>query len=103
MTAQRTNTKKRRLPPGKAKLKALIETAIVDAYDESEQRTGFYTMLDEHLDTPFETEILGLPARPLTAGDFHLRPAAPGSSADEGGISPVSARGISNCGFKTCP
>lgn len=49
MTAQRTNTKKRRWPPGKAKLKALIETAIVDAYDESEQRTGFYTMLDEHL------------------------------------------------------
>lgn len=66
MTAQRTNTKKRRLPPSKATLKGLTEAAIVDAYDESMQRTGIYTMLDEHLDTPFETEILGLPARPLS-------------------------------------
>jgi hypothetical protein len=70
VTAQRTNTKKRRLPPGKTKRKALIETAIVDAYDESEQRTGFYTMVDEHLDTPFETEILGLPARPARSWRF---------------------------------
>jgi hypothetical protein len=84
VTAQRTNTKKRRLPPGKAKLKALSEAAIVDAYDESKQRTGFYTMLDEYLGRPFDTEILGLPARPLAAGDFHLRPPAPGSSADGG-------------------
>jgi hypothetical protein len=37
VTAQRTNTKKPRWPPGKAKLKALIEAAIVDVYDESEQ------------------------------------------------------------------
>lgn len=55
----RTNTKRRRWPPGKARLKALIEEAILDAYNESEQRTGFYTMLDEHLDTPFDTRILG--------------------------------------------
>ncbi len=57
--AQATNGKRRRWPPAKARLKALIEEAIVDAYNESERRTGFYTMLDEHLDTPFETRILG--------------------------------------------
>ncbi len=59
---RRTNTKRGRWPPGKARLKALIEEAIVDAYNESEQRTGFYTMLDEHLDTPFETQVLGAAA-----------------------------------------
>lgn len=60
--ARTTNTKRRRWPPGKARLKALIEEAIVDAYNESEQRTGFYTMLDEHLDIPFDTQILGATA-----------------------------------------
>jgi len=45
---------------GKDRLAALIEEATVDAYNESEQRTGFYTMLDEHLNTPFETQILGV-------------------------------------------
>lgn len=60
--ARKTNTKWRRWPPGNARLKVLIEEAIVDAYNESEQRTGFYTMLDEHLDTPFETQILGVTA-----------------------------------------
>jgi hypothetical protein len=58
--ARTTNKKQRRWPPGTARLKALIEEAIVDAYNASEQRTGFYTMLDEHLDTPFNTQILGV-------------------------------------------
>lgn len=62
MKAQRRNTKRRRWPPGKARLKALIEDAILDAYNESERRTGFYTMLDEHLNTPFDTQILGATA-----------------------------------------
>jgi hypothetical protein len=43
-----------------ARLDALIEEATIDAYDESEQRTGFYTMLENHLALPFETEILGV-------------------------------------------
>jgi hypothetical protein len=38
--ARTTNTKRRGRPPGKARLEALIEEAIVDAYNESEQRTG---------------------------------------------------------------
>jgi Calcium binding len=43
-----------------AELDALIEEATVDAYDESEQATGFYTMLEEHLEIPFKTEVLGV-------------------------------------------
>lgn len=39
---------------------ALIAEATVDAYNESEQRTGFLTMLEEHLDMPFEATILGV-------------------------------------------
>ncbi len=62
MKANSANVKRERWPPGKARLEALIEEAIVDAYGDSEQRTGFYTMLDEHLDTPFDTQILGATA-----------------------------------------
>jgi hypothetical protein len=43
-----------------AKLDELIAEATVDAYDESEQTTGFYTMLEEHLAVPFKTEVLGV-------------------------------------------
>ena len=39
---------------------ALIAEATVDAYNESEQRMGFYTMIEEHLDMPFEATILGV-------------------------------------------
>ena len=38
----------------------MIEEAIVDAYGESEQMTGFYTMLDDNLAVPFRTEVLGV-------------------------------------------
>jgi hypothetical protein len=37
-----------------------MEEAIVDAHDDEEQRTGLFTMLEERLAVPFETEILGL-------------------------------------------
>jgi len=43
----------------KAQLDRLIEEATVDAYDESEQRMGFFTMLEEHLGLPFDTRVLG--------------------------------------------
>ena len=43
-----------------AKLDELIGEATVDAYDESEQTTGFYTMFEEHLALPFKTEVLGV-------------------------------------------
>jgi len=40
-------------------LDRLIEEAIVNAYGESEQTVGFYTMLEEHLAVPFATHVLG--------------------------------------------
>jgi len=39
----------------------MIEEATVDAYGESEQVGGFFTMIDERLAVPFETTLLGLP------------------------------------------
>ena len=44
----------------KARLDDLVEEALVDAYGESEQVTGFYTMMENDLQLPFETEILGM-------------------------------------------
>jgi hypothetical protein len=41
----------------------MIEEATVDAYGESEQTTGWFTMLDEHLVVPFETTVLGVQVR----------------------------------------
>ena len=43
----------------KAKLEALIEKAVVDAYGEDEQTGGFFTMIEEHLTLPFIVSILG--------------------------------------------
>jgi hypothetical protein len=40
-----------------ADLDRLIEEAIVDAYGESEQTVGFFTMLEEHLAMPFPTKV----------------------------------------------
>src|SRR5580693_2464363 len=45
----------------KARLDELVEEATIDAYGESEQVTGFYTMMENDLSLPFETEILGVP------------------------------------------
>jgi hypothetical protein len=42
-------------------LHALVEEAIVDAHDESEQRVGFHAVLEEHLAVPFSTTVLGVP------------------------------------------
>lgn len=39
----------------------MIEEATVDAYNESEQITGWFTMIDENLAVPFETTVLGVP------------------------------------------
>lgn len=43
----------------RAHLETMIEQATVDAYGDSEQRVGFYTMIDEHLALPFTTRVLG--------------------------------------------
>lgn len=54
---QRRNTSNR---ISKGRLTAMIEEATMDAYDESEQTTGWYTMLDEHLALPFDATVLGV-------------------------------------------
>ena len=76
------STKKRRVRkvfPGrtialsKARLDALIEEATVDAYNEAEQVAGLFTMMEDNLQLPFETEIFGLKVTveriDLTEGD----------------------------------
>jgi hypothetical protein len=46
----------------KAKLEALIEEAVVDAYSDDEQKVGLLTMMQEHLALPFSVSILGIEA-----------------------------------------
>jgi hypothetical protein len=41
-----------------ARLDELIEEATVDAYNESEAATGFYTMFEDYLALPFKTRVL---------------------------------------------
>lgn len=48
---------------GTHRLDQLVEEAIVDAYGESEQCVGLFTMLQENLACPFATEILRTPVR----------------------------------------
>ena len=56
--------RKRRSAPGdrvsRARLQALVEEATVDAYGDSEQVGGFYTMIEENLRVPFSTQVLGV-------------------------------------------
>ena len=46
--------------PTRARIREMIEAATVDAYDRSEQVTGFMTMLENELALPFETNVLGV-------------------------------------------
>ncbi len=46
----------------KARLKELIEQAIVDAYGEEKQVGGFFTMIEEYLALPFRVKVLGVDA-----------------------------------------
>jgi len=54
----------KRLPPHRSlplgELDEMIEQATVDAYGESEQVTGFFTLLEEQIKVPFKTEMLGM-------------------------------------------
>jgi hypothetical protein len=38
----------------------MIEEATMDAYGESEQTTGFFTVIEDNLKLPFKTEVLGV-------------------------------------------
>lgn len=58
-TREKEETWRGKLRLNKARLDNLVEEALVDAYGESEQTTGFYTMMENDLQLPFETEVLG--------------------------------------------
>ena len=45
----------------KVRFLEMTEQATVDAYDESEQITGWFTMIEENLAVPFEAMVLGVP------------------------------------------
>jgi hypothetical protein len=45
---------------GEAELAEMVAEAIVDAHDEEEQVTGFFSILEEELAVPFETTVLGV-------------------------------------------
>ena len=46
----------------KARLEELVEEATVDAYGESEQATGLFTMMEDHLELPFAIQVCGVEA-----------------------------------------
>lgn len=48
-------------PLTKARFLKMVEQATVDAYGESEETTGWLTMIEENLAVPFETVVLGVP------------------------------------------
>ena len=74
--SSRTRTPAPRRPergPSRDRLEQLIADATVDCYNESEERTGLFEMLAEHLEIPFVTTVLGVAvtvtAVELTASD----------------------------------
>lgn len=58
-TPRKVAERSRKAQFGPAALEKLIEEATVDAYNESEQDTGFLTMLEEHIPTPFRARVVG--------------------------------------------
>jgi hypothetical protein len=55
-------SRRKRWPPSKTELDRLIQDATIDAHGDSEQRLGFYTMLEAHIAVPFDVDILGATA-----------------------------------------
>ena len=61
MSATRRRKSRAVLRLSKARLAEMTEEATVDAYGESEQTMGWFTMIDQNLAVPFETTVLGVP------------------------------------------
>jgi hypothetical protein len=59
-TKKKAKARKARSGISAARLAEMLEEATVDAYDESEQVTGWFTMLENYLDLPFDTDVLGV-------------------------------------------
>jgi len=85
-----------RWPPSKARIRALIKQALVDAYGEEEQRTGFLTMLEEYLAVPFHAEYSAFPSRSSKSSSRTMRKssrsAAGAVAADESRFSTCHCR-----------
>src|SRR5438270_918867 len=60
--SQRKTASKKSGPPhlSERTLAAMIEEATVDCYNESEQIMGWFTMIEDNLEVPFETTVLGV-------------------------------------------
>jgi hypothetical protein len=58
--AKQVRPRKKAVRSDTAHLDELIAEATVDCYDESEEITGIFTMLEENLTVPFATKLLGL-------------------------------------------
>jgi hypothetical protein len=43
-----------------ARLVAMVEEATIDCYNEEEQVTGLFTMIEDNLALPFQTTVLGI-------------------------------------------
>jgi hypothetical protein len=64
VTRSRTAAEKKRSdrwPPRRVQLERLVGEAVVDAYNESEQRGGLFTMIEDDLALPLDTEVFGVP------------------------------------------
>jgi hypothetical protein len=59
-SAKQSERKKRANRASSAYLDKLIAEATVDCYNESEEITGIFTMLEENLAVPFTTTLLGV-------------------------------------------
>ena len=44
----------------KARLDEMVAEATIDCYDDDEALSGFFTMIEENLLLPFQTQILGI-------------------------------------------
>lgn len=59
MRRKRTPTRGQQIRPAsrssRARLEAMVAEATVDCYNESEQVTGLFTMIEENLELPFKT------------------------------------------------
>jgi hypothetical protein len=78
-----------------AELDALVEQAIVDAYDEYEQLASFHVVIEEHLAVPFRTTVLG---DEVTVTKIDLLSAAGSSrSVPAGSTARPSASWICHC------
>jgi hypothetical protein len=52
-------------------LDALIDEALTDAYDESEQICGFACVIEDNVSFPFSTTLLGMPVTVTGVGNTH--------------------------------